>query len=87
MSKDPFSLFDGPYVTTMSNLEESLSDIVSPDRMKKVMSTISAAAANKPQGVKLSMLSKLWHITEKLVEGAVEQNTQFSCLSVNNTLS
>ena len=84
---DPCSLFDGPYVTTMSNLEETLSDIISPDKINEIMSTISAAAADKPQGVKPSVLSKLWCITEKLAESAIEQNTQFSRISADNTLS
>ena len=48
------------------------------------MSLISAAAADKPKGVKPSVLSKLWSITEKLAEGAVEQNTQFSRMSAEN---
>ena len=87
VSDNPCSLFDGPHVTTMSNLEESLSDIISPSQINEVMSRISAASADKPQGVKPSVLSKLWCITEKLAEGAVDQNTQFSRLSSDNTLS
>ena len=87
VSEVPCSLFDGPYVTTMNNLEESLSDIISPDKINKIMSSISAAAADKPKGVKPSVVSKLWSITEKLAEGAVEQNTQFSRISAENILS
>ena len=80
-------MFDGPYVMTMNNLEESLSDIISPDKINKIMSSISAAAADKPKGVKPSVLSKLWSITENLAEGAVEKNTQFSRMSAENILS
>ena len=71
----------------MNNLEESLSDILSKDKVDDIMTQINAATADKPHGVKPSLLSKLWSITEKLAEGAVEQNTQFSWLNADNSMS
>ena len=87
VSEDPCSLFDGPHVTTMSNLEESLSDILSQDKIGEVMARINAATADKPHGVKPSVLSKLWSITEKLAEGAIDQNTQFCRVNADNIMS
>ena len=48
VDEEPCPLFQGPHVTTMNNLEKSLSDVISPDMMSKVISEISAAAANNP---------------------------------------
>ena len=78
VDNDPCSLFEGPYITTMSDLEESLSDLISPDKMEEAMSRISAATAYKSEGIKPSVLSKLWCINDNLAEGAIDQNTQFS---------
>ena len=51
------------------------------------MSRISAATADKSEGIKPSVLSKLWCINENLAEGAIDQNTQFSRMNADNTLS
>ena len=71
----------------MNNLENSLSDVISPDMMSKVMSETSAAAVDNPRGFIATQLSKLWLITDTLAEGAVAKNTQLSRLSAENTLS
>ena len=45
-------MFQGPHITTMNNLDKYLSDVISPDMMSKVMSKISAAYTDNPQGFK-----------------------------------
>ena len=85
---DQCSLFEGgPMTTTLDNLEESLSSILGPDQLQDVMATISAAEAGKPKGVTPAHLSKLWFVSEKLAEGAIEQNTQLCRHNADNILS
>ena len=52
-----------------------------------VRAQISAAEASKPKGVSPTMISKLWCISDKLLEGAIDQNTQLCRNNADNTLT
>ena len=70
------SLFgDTPYTTSWDNFEESLKGALDDTQIAFVQAQIAAAEASKPTGISPQVLSKLWCISEKLAEGAVDQNT------------
>ena len=77
-SDEPCELFRSDpsfLVTHMDDLEE-LSDLVSPEHMDSLMLASISSIAGKSKGVSADKLSKLWLITEKLADGAIDQNTQ-----------
>ena len=84
---DDCNLFCDPFTTTTSQLEKSLSDILSPDDYSRTMAVVSAAQASTPSGVKKDKLSKLWLISEKLAQGAIDTNTQLKRHKSDNILS
>ena len=87
VSDNPCELFrSDPFVTHMDDLEESLSDLVSPEHMESLMASISSIAG-KSKGISADKLSKLWLITEKLADGAIDQNTQMCRHSADNIMS
>ena len=73
-------------MTHMDDLEESLSDLVSPEHMESLMASISSIAG-KSKGITVDKLSKLWLITEKLADGAIDQNTQMRRHNADNIMS
>ena len=80
------SVFRDPFTTSMNNLEESLKDVMDSGEVSSVMASIQSVAS-APKGVKAPKLSKLWLVTEKLAEAAIEQNTQLCRHSQDNILS
>ncbi len=85
---EPCELFTGgPTTTTIESLEASLASILAPDQLEDVMATISAAEAGKPTGITPERLSKLWFVSEKLAQGAIDQNTQLCRHNADNILS
>ena len=85
-SDAPCSIFRDPFTTTLDQLEESLSDIIPTDCIESVMASISSVAS-KPKGVSPAKLSKLWLVTEKLAEAALEQSTQLCRHTADNSMS
>ena len=82
------SLFgDTPYTTSWDNFEESLKGALDDTQIAFVQAQIAAAEASKPTGISPQVLSKLWCISEKLAEGAVDQNTQLCRHNADNVLS
>ena len=89
MNHSPF-LFDSknePITTAWDNFEDSLKGVLDPSQIEFVRAQISADEASKPKGVSPTMLSNLWFILDKLVEGAIDQNTQLCWNNADNALS
>ena len=89
MNQSPF-LFDSinePITMTWNNFEDSLKGVLDPSQIEFVRAQISASEASKPKGVYPTMLSKLWCISDKLAEGAIDQNTQLCRNNADNALS
>ena len=78
---------NAPYITTWDNFEDSLKDTLDASQIEFVQAQIAAAQASKPKGVSPEVLSKLWCISDKLAEGAIEQNTQLCRHNSDNVLS
>ncbi len=85
--KSEYPLFQDPSITTLDDLEAILDRVVEPSKMHEVKTVISAINAGKQKGPSPSELSKLWLISEKLAEGAFEQNIQLCCHNADNNLS
>ena len=89
MKHSPF-LFDSknePITTTWDNFEDSLKGVLDPSQIEFVQAQISASETSKPKGVSPTMLSKLCCISDKLAEGAIDQNTQLCQNNADNALS
>ena len=61
--------------------------MLEPSQIEFFQAQISAAEESKPKGVSPTMLSKLWCISDKLAEGAIDQNTQLCRNNADNALS
>ena len=87
-SDEPCELFKSdPFITYMDDLEETLSDLVSPEHMDSLMASISSVA-RKSKGISADKLFKLsWLITEELADGAIDHNTQMCRHSADNIMS
>ena len=87
VSDSPCELFQrDPFITSLDDLEKSLSDLVAPEHMDTLMASVGAVAG-KSNGVSADKLSKLWLITEKLAEGAIDQSTQLCKHNADNIMS
>ena len=89
MNNLPF-LFDRinePITTTWDNFEDSLKGVLNPSQIEFVRAQISASEARKPKVVSPTMLSKICCISDKLAEGAIDQNTQLFWSNADNDLS
>ena len=73
VSSEDFDLFQYPSMTTITNIEYSLEQILGPGHVKATISAVSATEANIPSGIKPTDLSKLWIILENLAECAIER--------------
>ena len=71
-------------ITSMDELEQSLSSLLDEDQLSAVISTVSA---NQSKYVTLDMLSKLWLIKEDLAKGAIDQNKQLCRHGSDNIMS
>ena len=86
-SDRPCDLFQSdPFTTSLNELEQSLSDIVAPQHMNQIMTSVGALAG-KSKGVSADKLSKLWLISDKLAAGAIDQNTQLCKHNADNIMS
>ena len=85
----PF-LFDStnyPITTTWDTFDDSLKGLLDPLQIEFVWANISAAETIEPKGLSPTMLSNLWCISDKLAEGAIDQNTQLCWNNADNALS
>ena len=87
ISSSPCQIFEDNNKSTLEEVKSQLEPRLDPSTVSKVMATVSAAAASKPEGISSSLLSKLWMIDESLAEGVLERNTQLKRQCQDNTLS
>ena len=86
-SDSPCELFQrDPFITSLDDLEKSLSDIVAPKHMNSLMASVGAVAGNS-KGVSADKLSKLWLIMKKLAEVAIDQSIQLCKHNADNIMS
>ena len=74
-------------MTNITNLEYNLEGILGLDHVQTILSKVSAADSNRPSRLKLTYLSKLWIISETLLEDEVGRNTQLIRNKYDNILS
>ena len=82
-----FDSINEPITTTWGHLRNHLKECLTLRKLNFVRAHISAAEASKPKGVSPSMIFKLWCISDKLAEGAIDQNTQLCQNNSDNALS
>ena len=82
-----FNIINEPITTTWDNFEDSLKGVLDLSKIEFVQAQINVAEASKPIGVSPTMLSKLWFISDKLAEGAIDQNNQVCRNNADNALS
>ena len=82
-----FNIINELITTTWDNFEDSLKGVLNPSQIEFVRAHISAAEASKPKGVSPTMISKLWCISDKPAEGAIDQNIKLCLNNSDNALS
>ncbi len=87
VSNDDCPLFAKPVCTTLDDLENSLSDVLDSEQVNVVMARVSAAQASRSKGLTKEQLSKLWLVSEKLADSAIDRNTRLCRQNADNTLS
>ena len=77
VSEDPSGMFYEPICTTLHELQEALWLVLNASaQVESVKAVIASFEANISKVVPADYLSNLWYISEPLVEGVIDQNTQ-----------
>ena len=82
-----FDIINEPITSSWDNFEDSLKGVLDPSQIEFVWAQMSADEASKTIGVSPTMLSKIWCISDKLTEGAIDHNTQLCRNNSDNALS